>query len=413
MSKQHISLDVIIAGGGASGMALALSLLQSTDFRIGIIEANPSLLNDKQNASEAQLDVRSIALSAFSCDFLQRIGLTSLSEMAQPIERIHVSDRGYAGRVELDAAEFERDYLGQVVELERLNQGLLAQLKPIDDTRLTWFCPEHVEQLSQDDSGVEVTLSGGQLLRCKLLVIAEGGHSPTRQLAGFSTDHKSYEQHGIVANVRLDRDHHNCAYERFTDSGPLALLPMQNTDSHHPQRQCSLVWTVKNGQQQALLDASDNEFLSQLQDAFGYRLGNFVEVGARQSFPLSLLKCQQHVRHRIALVGNAAQTLHPIAGQGLNLGIRDIASLSACLQGQLDPGAFEGLWAYQKARKPDQTLTCGATDMLVSVFSNHLLPMVVGRNLGLLAMQSSSSLKRFFAMQAMGYNQRETLDAKL
>lgn len=407
----HHSFDIIIAGGGAGGLALALTLLQRCDISIAIIETNPQ--GNAPSKESSTMDVRSVALSAFSCEFLQRLGIENLSELAQPIEKIRVTDQGHIGQTMIDSLSLQRDYLGQVIELNELNNALLEQLKPHQGESLTWFCPDKVAAITKQKDCVDISLESGGKLHTKLLVIAEGGMSATRELAGIQSSTKDYPQSAIVANVRLDRDHHNCAHERFTPTGPLALLPIRSVASQPAHSYCSLVWTVDRQDADKILAYDDPRFLSALQQQFGYRLGRLQQVGNRQSFPLSLQQAHSHISQRVALISNAAQMLHPIAGQGLNLGIRDIATLSHLLLSNNDPGHPSLLYQYQRLRQPDQQLTIGATDTLVSLFSNQYLPLVVGRNLGLLGLQCSARLKQYFAMTAMGYNDTRQIDAKL
>jgi ubiquinone biosynthesis UbiH/UbiF/VisC/COQ6 family hydroxylase len=236
-------------------------------------------------------------------------------------------------------------------------------------------------------------------LTARLLVAADGGRSAIRDKLGLAQRHLSYGHHAVIANVTPSQPHRGVAYERFTDSGPLALLPMTGN-------RCGLIWTARDTDVDAVVALDDHAFLASLQERFGFRLGRFTAVGARSHYPLELRLAQTQVVHRVALIGNAAHTVHPIAGQGFNLGIRDVAALADVLleahgTGR-DIGSLEVLGDYEGARVSDQRTVAFATDGLARLFINPLPPLRIARNLAMMAMDGLPPLRHLLARQAMG-----------
>lgn len=408
-----LSFDVVIAGGGTVGSSLALGLLKSTQLSVAIIEAQPFV----PGLPHPGFDARAVALGKGSCEFLAGLGLdanslnSTFSQQAAAIAHIHVSDKGHMGQCQLHHQDYQLDYLGQVIELHTLGELLQQQLQPfVAAKQLHYFCPDKITQLTRQQDQVQLALQSGKSLSAKLLVVAEGGDSSTKSLLKVKQSEQPYEQMALIANVALNQPHQHWAYERFTECGPVALLPLPPLpDTPH---RCSLVWSIKPSQQQQWLEMPDRQFLQQLQQVFGYRLGIFTQVGARDCYPLRLLQVENPVSHRSLVMGNASQSLHPIAGQGLNLGLRDVAELLRCIGAAVrqhtdaDIGAAAVLRAYQHKRKPDQQRVIGLTDSLVRLFSNDHLVLAAARNLGLTALNGLPWLKRQLAMQAMGYNNK-------
>ncbi len=393
--------DLVIAGGGVVGCALALALSQQTDLRIALIEKSDG--TQKANAVKGNdalqhdfADARVVALAEQSWQFLTSLGVgSSLQQIATPINRIHVSDRGHLGHCELKAEEYQVDALGYVCGLSSLTQVIEGALKK---TKVRWFCPDTIEQAVTKHDKIDIKTQRHHVSG-SLLVVAEGGESETRKMLGFKAQQTAYEQVALVTNVRANVGHKNIAYERFTEDGPLAFLPMGEQDY-------SVVWSLNQQDYERLLAEDEQTFLAELQVAFGYRAGLLTHCSKRQGFPLKLMNLDRSVGHRCALVGNALHTLHPIAGQGLNLGLRDIDELAKQIVSvqSHDIGAFDVLSQYQQARKADQKRVINFTDGLVRCFSNQSVPLVVGRNIGLFAMQFSSLLKQPLARQAMGHS---------
>lgn len=392
--------DVIIVGGGMVGASLALAL-QPLQLKVALIEAVAF-----GSRSQPAYDDRSVALSYGSSRIYQGMGIWSkLQTQVAPIKQIHVSDRGYFGATRLCAEQEAVPALGYVVESRVLGQVLFNALT---GSTLEIISPATVYELEQQPDYVEVKLERQGLVerwQAKLLVIADGAKSPLREQLGIEVKERDYQQTAIIANVSTDQLVQGVAYERFTSSGPLALLPMT-------QGRYSLVWTHKASEAEASLNLSDAEFLQKLQHAFGYRQGRFIKVGKRSSYPLSLVKSLAEVQGRAVLIGNASHTLHPVAGQGLNLALRDVATLSDLLatqaQEQGDGGSAELLDAYQTARQADYQSVVAYTDALVRLFSIDFAPLAHARAGGLLAVDRIAPLRKLLTQQSMGLRFRQS-----
>ncbi|MEG3134253.1 2-octaprenyl-6-methoxyphenyl hydroxylase [Rouxiella sp. T17] len=392
-------MSMIIVGGGMAGatLALAVSSLTKGALPIHLIEAT-----SPKDFTHPGFDARAIALAQGTCQQLAGIGVWSaLSSCATPIGDIHVSDRGHAGFVNLNAEHYGVEALGQVVELHDAGKRLFTMLTHAPGVHL--HCPARVVDVKRDINSASVTLDNGETLQADLLVAADGSNSRLAQACGIRWQRASYNQVGIIANITTALPHKGRAFERFTEHGPLALLPMSKGRS-------SLVWCHPIEKQQEINSWSDERFLDELQQAFGWRLGKMQQTGARQSYPLHLLTASGHISHRLALVGNAAQTLHPIAGQGFNLGLRDVMTLSETLaeawRQQQDIGSYQVLSRYQQRRQPDQRATVNITDGLVRLFANRYTPLVTGRNLGLMAMERIPPLRDAFTRRTLGWTER-------
>lgn len=393
--------DVVIIGGAMAGATLALALSAKTQgqMRIAIVEKQAP-----QQHQQSGFDARCIALSDGSCQRLNRIQLPDkqrlwqkIQGIATPIKQIHVSDKGHSGIVEFSAHEFELEALGAVVELQQMGQCLLQAMQQYP--HLDYLAPQQVEQIEYLPSAVKIRLKNDRTLRAKLLVGADGSRSQVASAASIEQQlQREYGQTAIITNVQVQQPHQYRAFERFTDEGPLALLPMAGN-------LMSLVWCVK--QPQALMSLDENAFLQQLQQRFGWRLGKLQQCGKRFAYPLNLYRAAQHIQPRTALVGNAAQTLHPVAGQGFNLGIRDLMALADVVAdnfaAQQDIGDYALLQRYEEIRQADQQHIIQLTDSLVSVFANNLLPLQLARNLGLMALSQCRLAKQHFAKATLGW----------
>jgi 2-octaprenyl-6-methoxyphenol hydroxylase len=327
-----------------------------------------------------------------------------LEDLGTAITDIHVSDRGHFGMTELNAGQFALDSLGQVVELERVGQRLFGAITNSD---IQLYCPARLEKLQTSAAGHSLTLSNGQRLSCRLLLAADGVNSSVRAQQQQALQQFEFGQSAVIANVATDKPHNGMAWERFTEHGPLALLPMGDSDG---QARLSLVWALPHEEAERVQALPQAEFLQQLQQAFGYRAGRFVAVGERHRYPLSLSYMPRPIYHRTLYLGNAAQTLHPIAGQGFNLGLRDLVTVLETLEPVLakgtDPGAAQVLHAYHAAREQDRRQTINNIEFLVRGFSNNYWPLVVGRNLGLRILSWCPPLKTPVAHRAMGWHRQ-------
>ncbi len=411
MSKNNnTDFDLIIIGGGLVGASLACAL-ENSSLRIAIIEAFPFKSDDSEY--QPAFDARSVALSYTSKQVFDGMGVwSSINKLGvAAIKKIHVSDRGHAGVTRLNAEDENVEALGYVVETRVIGKALFDKLNKQEN--LTLIAPAKLRDfdLSSEfaSATIEITNTDGlvenKTITTKLLVAADGDDSVVRRLSGVRIKQRNYEQSAIIANIATDQPHLNQAFERFTDSGPLALLPMAATEKE--KNRYSLVWTINSSEQEVMMNWSDETFLEKLKARFGVRAGRFIHVSPRHSYPLSLMRAKEHVRERLAIIGNAAHTLHPVAGQGFNLGLRDVAALSQVIidasRENKDIGSLDNLKIYSDWRKRDHIQTAMATDGLVRLFSNNILPIAALRNLGLLVVDLVPPLKKAFARHAMGF----------
>ena len=391
--------DVVIAGGAMVGACLAIALDELTQHQlhIAVVEAVAA-----DQHGHPGYDARSIALSHGSSRLLDTIQLwPTLANVATAIKHIHVSDRGHAGMVELSAQQLAVDALGYVIELAEAGKIFHHQLATRSNIDL--FCPAKVEHIERTQAEALVRLNTGKRLRTKLVVAADGATSHCCELLHIGRDEYDFEQVAVIANITTAEPHQGQAFERFTEHGPVALLPMA-------QGRSSLVWCIEPQQQARIMALSDAQFLTELQAVFGWRLGALMVVGERHCYPLILRQSQRLVSHRTAVIGNAAQTLHPIAGQGFNLGLRDVMTLAEEIAAGVKRGADIGLPAvlgrYRERRLPDRQATIAMTTSLVSLFANDNLALAVGRNLGLMTMSLSNTLQAPLLRRAMGQVKR-------
>jgi 2-octaprenyl-6-methoxyphenol hydroxylase len=387
--------DLIIAGGGLVGASLACAL-GGRGLRIGILEAHPF-----GSRNQPSYDDRSIALSYGSKRIFSAMGIWStLTNDASPIRHIHISNRGQFGFTRLHSDEAHTHALGYVIENRVLGQALAARLQQLPDVQV--ISPARVVDLNNEGEFATVTAEtaqGPEQFTARLLVAADGHDSSVRQLLNVGVRETQYEQSAIIANVTPEKFHNDVAYERFTDTGPLALLPLT-------EQRCSLVWTVRPAQVEAMMAWSDEEFAAHLYDRFGARLGRFVKIGKRAQYRLSLLEAQQHIKPRVALIGNAAHTLHPVAGQGFNLGLRDVAALAQviheAMHNKQDIGAMTVLENYLRCRAADHARVVAFTDFLARVFTQPWTPVARARNAALLLVDFLPPAKRALLRQSMG-----------
>lgn len=393
-------VQIAIIGGGLVGASLALALqagARERQWKIVLIE--PFAPGDTFQPS---YDGRSSALSYGSQQIYQRLGLwEAIAPRAEAIRNIHISDRGRFAATRLSAAEEGVPALGYVVENAWLGHCLWAAL---DEEVIEWRCPARVEQMQALSDGYQLTLDDGSSLDCDLAILADGGRSGLREQLGIHAHTTAYGQTALIANISTALPHQGLAFERFTDDGPMALLPLADN-------RCVLIWTREPDEAQRLNALPDQQFLAELQACFGYRLGAIEQVGTRYMYPLSLIESSEQVRAHLAVLGNAAHSLHPVAGQGYNLSLRDsIALADTLLAGPATPGDLATLQAFQRAQLSDQELTIGFSDRVTRLFSNAKPLLAGGRNLGLLGLDLLPPAKRWFARQAMGMGLRSHAD---
>jgi len=378
-----MTYDVAIVGGGMVGATLAVALAP-LNLRVALIEAIPH-----NAAAQPSFDERTTALSNGSRRILEAIGVWSaLDTAATPIAKIHVSDQGRFGFARIDAREQGLKAMGYVVANRALGSALWSRLSS-QETKV--FCPAVLSGLTANDEAVKIEFaeSGAKIaIDAKLIVAADGTQSVVRSAFGVAAEVRDYGQTAVITTVLPQRFHDNVAYERFTPEGPLALLPLDGG-------RCTLVLTLAKDAAQSALAWSDQEFLAEVQRRFGFRLGRFLKVGRRVPYPLSLTQSERTSAPRCVIIGNAAQGLHPVAGMGFNLGLRDVASLAELIaenargaadaRKYADPGNAQLLHEYDAWRRADRGGVIAFTDGLVRMFSNPSSVVARVRNLGLLA----------------------------
>lgn len=391
--------DILIIGGGMVGATLARAIA-GHGVRIAVIEPYPAGSDDQPS-----YDDRAIALAYGARRILEALDIwPRLENDAAAIRRIHISDRGHFGFTRLDHADEDVEALGYVLTARTLGRALIEALDFSQD--VDFLCPARLQSFENRDERVFVAVAtdeGIRHLSCRLLVAADGFRSLVRERLGIQAREWRYGQTAVIANITPRQDHRGVAYERFTDTGPMAMLPMT-------QGRCALVWTLKDEQVPDVIGLDDTRFLEQLQKRFGYRLGRLEKAGLRSAYPLRFMLAKEHVRSRVALIGNAAHTLHPVAGQGFNLGIRDVAVLAELLVETArlggDPGGWDLLQRYAKWRRSDQQAMGLVTDGLARLFSNPLVSVSVVRNLGMLALDLLPGSKHLMARRFMGLSGR-------
>jgi 2-polyprenyl-6-methoxyphenol 4-hydroxylase len=389
-----MTIEVCIVGGGLVGLTAALAF-SAQGRTVTLIESM-----DLHMGEPDQLDARSIALSHSSVQILRALNVwPGLQHESAAIRHIHVSSAGHFGVTRLAAKALDLDAMGYVVEYHRLMQVLLEHVKA--DSGIQLVSPASFKTLSDDAEGMMLEYRQGDdefSVQADLLVVADGANSSARDLLDIQASVEDFNQNAIVANVEIENTVTEVAYERFTANGPMAMLPL-------PHRRYALVWANSPQRTQQLMEMADSDFLNELYAHFGYRVGVFKRMGARNQFPLRLTRAKQLVSGRCVLIGNAANSLHPVAGQGLNLALRDIAVLYDQLSG-IDMGSDRintCLERYQQARKNDQDQTVRLGNSLVKLFSNDLPLINHARSAALMALDACPLLKQEFSWLGMGY----------
>ncbi|MDZ3837674.1 MAG: UbiH/UbiF/VisC/COQ6 family ubiquinone biosynthesis hydroxylase [Rhodospirillales bacterium] len=384
--------DVVIVGGGLVGGTLACALADSGLSTV-VVEAGTlaTMLDDR-------FDGRASAISLTSRRLLDAIGLwPGMAADATPMRHIRVTEGASPLYLHYDHRDVGDEPFGHMVENRHYRRALYARIRELE--AVTFLAPARAASVERTDAGVEVLLEGGGLVRARLAVGAEGRTSRLREEAGIRVSGWSYRQVGIVCTVEHERPHGFVAHERFLPAGPFAILPLTGNRS-------SIVWTERAERAPAIMALDDAGFINEVALRFGDFLGTLTIVGPRWSYPLSLQFAEKAVAPRLALVGDAIHAMHPIAGQGLNMGLRDVAALSEVLAEArrlgLDLGAADVLARYQRWRRFDNTLMLALTDGLNRLFEIDATPVRLARDLGLAAVNAMPPVKRFFMRHAMG-----------
>ena len=388
-------VDVLIVGGGLVGASLAIAL-DGAGLRVALVEAAAPKVE-----LQPSYDERNLALARATVNALSALGVwETCASRATPIRKIHVSRQGEFGAVRLDAARHGVDAFGAVLPARELGNGLLTRLTACRD--LTRFAPAKLEAIAVATDAISATLAsadGVHKLRTRLLVGADGTTSFVRSALGIQIDNVDYVQTAFVCTATPQRSP-DCAYERFTATGPVALLPLT-------ERRVGVVLSVPSADAARVAVLDDADFADLLQTRFGYRLGHLTRPGKRVAYPLKRVQAQRLTAPRAVLVGNAAQTLHPIGAQGFNLGLRDALTLAELLtdaaQAGTDPGAASLLTDYVARRHQDRTGTIAMSDGLVRLTANEALPLKLLRSFGLLALDRIVPLQSALVRRGMGF----------
>ena len=398
--KGALTHDIVIVGGGLVGASLGCALaplIERYGWRVAIIESAPMVVQPQETTWQPSFDARASAIAEGSAQRFQQLGVwEAMRDEATPIKRIHISERGRLGATRLSADELGVAALGHVIPnawMGRVLHQRLAQLP------LEWHCPAKVELLTPVANGHELHLSDGSQLKAGLTVLADGGRSGLKEQLGIGSRHESYQQTALIAHVGVSQPHMGVAYERFTSQGPMALLPL-------PGQAMELIWTHPSGSEQARMALPEREFLLQLQRAFGDRVGRFTRVGTRHAYPLSLVTAEEPVRPGLAVLGNAAHALHPVAGQGFNLALRGVMDLVEALeqgeQAKRPLGDMSTLQAFEKQRSRDRANVIRFSDGLVRLFGLSFPLLPNARAAGLIGLNLVGPLRRGLARRAMG-----------
>jgi 2-octaprenyl-6-methoxyphenol hydroxylase len=386
--------DIAVIGGGMVGASLALALA-AAGRRIVLIEGVSPDSNLQQS-----FDERTTALGNASRRILEALGVwDGIADHCGIIRAIHVSDAGRLAFARLVAREQGIEAFGFVVSNRVLGAALWAQIRRT--AAISVRMPAKVESVSTDAAGVTLTLGNGTHapVRARLAVAADGAHSAVRRDAGITATEADYGQVAIVANVAADQPHDGTAYERFTPAGPLALVPLRDGSY-------TVVWARTPEDAAAALGATAESFLELLQQHFGWRVGKFIRAGRRSSYPLKLTRSDAAVAQRTVLIGNAAQSLHPVAGQGFNLGLRDAAALAERVAQDGDPGAPALLASFAQERAADRRGVTRFTDGLIRMFGDTRAPVRWARDAGLLLFDLLPPAKSALARVSLGFGGR-------
>lgn len=384
-----------------TSLALALSPL---GLRIAVVEAIA-----RKDDQQPSFDDRSTALSRSTQRMFEAMGLWGdVVAAATPITSIHVSDKGRFGFSHIDAEEQGVEALGYVVINRVLGQVLQSRLANTES--VDFYCPARIEAIELGPTQASATLSsnsGEQTLTCKLLVAADGANSAVREMMGISAQKQEYGQRAVIGNLLPEKNLDDRAFERFTAQGPLAILPIADN-------RAGFVWTVAEHDADRVIGLDDDDFLAEIQEQFGHRLGKFSRVGARACYPLVLSKVLRLTATRSVLIGNAAHGLHPVSAQGFNLGMRDVAALCDCIADCSDKGCEKGsdplseigigelLERYARWRKADQKKLVHFTDNLVRLFGSSRPGIRTLRNIGMIGFDLIPGVRSLFAKHTMG-----------
>ncbi len=396
-SKSIVKADVVVVGGGHAGCSMA-AILAANGVSVICIDQD-----DPQKSIGEAFDGRTTAISYGSQRVINAAGAwDALEDQACPIEDILISDGGSATLLEFLVSDVGSPAFGWIVENRKLRQALYKRLAALPHA--THLAPSRVVDFSRDDKGVNVHLADGTIAHGALVIGADGKKSFTREWMGIETRGWQYSQRAVVCIVHHEKPHNNTALEDFRAEGPFAVLPMM--DDEDGNHRSSIVWTEHCPEKKSAVHWDEDVFNAALQERFPESYGRVQLWGRRFSYPLGLTHAHSYIAGRMALVADAAHAIHPIAGQGLNMGLRDIAELAELIITAKKRGEDLGndmlLNAYQSARRFDNMAMAAATDSLNRLFSNNIAPVRAARKLGLKIVQKIPAARKFFMKQAMG-----------
>jgi 2-octaprenylphenol hydroxylase len=394
MTKKQQAYDITIVGGGMVGATLACAL-GNKGFNIALIETvTPDTAWPKE-----KFDIRVSAITRATVNVFKAIGAWQgmVDRRVCPYRNMHVWDASGDGVIHFDSAEIGEPDLGHIAENSVIQAALWDRLDHIP--AVTRYCPAQCHAIEWHDDYCRVTLEDAQVIESQLLVGADGGRSWVRTQAGIHTIGWQYQQTAVVGTVKTAEHHRDTAWQRFLPDGPLAFLPM-------PDGYSAIVWSTTAEHAEALIKLNKRDFLEELHQSFGNSLGQMKSVGPRGAFPLRLSHTEEYVRPRLALIGDAAHSIHPLAGQGVNLGVADAASLVQVIlearQKQQDIGRLQVLRRYERWRKGENLTMLAAMDGFKRLFSNDQTLLRWTRNVGLNLTNQTPPLKHFFMRQALG-----------
>ncbi len=405
--REGSQVDVAIVGAGMVGASAAIGLRQlglnvllidAFGFTYAVPDFTPSY------------DARSTALSWGTRDILIELGVwEEVEKKSCQITEVHVSEKGRFGTTRIKAQDYNQSAVGHVVPNQWLGRCLLSR---VDDLAIPIYASAEVEEIQQGSPNKLVITSVDEskpaikrTIEARLLIIADGTDSKTAKKLGIETEIQHYAQHAIIANVTTELPNHGLAFERFTTKGPLAMLPLADY-------QCAVVWTHDQSEVSHYLEMDDDEFCRAIEESFSERLGEIEKCGERLSYPLKLIQAKEQCRSGVLLLGNAAHSLHPVAGQGFNLAIRGVAAaienIALCQEQKTAFESLENLAQLCTKRLDDQVKTIALSDQLVKVFGSSSKLLSVARELGLIGLDNAPILKSLFASQAMGLAGRKS-----
>lgn len=392
--------DVVIVGGGMVGTALACALGDS-NLSIALIETNTPNYDWPRDS----FDLRVSAITRASQNFLEKLGVwqTIANNRATAYHDMHVWDAGGDGSIHFDCADIGEANLGHIVENRVINKSLMERVKNIANVDV--YCPAKPKKIFFEDKSVKLQLDDGTSLNTELLIGADGGQSWVRQQANISVSTRDYQQTAIVANVTTELTHQHTAWQRFLPTGPLAFLPLSN-GADISNNISSIVWSTTADEAERLCAVDEVDFNTELTTAFEEKLGKVLSSGPRARFPIKGQHANQYVKKHIALIGDAAHTIHPLAGQGVNLGFADAQCLAETIliarQSQKNIGSFKTLRRYERSRRGDNLLMLESMGIFKQLFSNNTPGLRELRNTGLSMTDRATPLKRFFMSKALG-----------